>query len=55
MQSHELLGTSLLELGRHEEARAALEVQLGRTPARASIIEGLTIAAEALGDETASN
>lgn len=51
--SYELLGETLLELGRHDEAVAAFKKQLARTPRRTQVLEGLADASEALGKTAA--
>jgi tetratricopeptide (TPR) repeat protein len=55
VQSHELLGTTLLDLGRYDEAKAALEVQVARTPGRVSSLHALANAVDALAADTAAN
>jgi tetratricopeptide (TPR) repeat protein len=42
MPAHELLGRALLDLGRYDEARAAFEAQLKRTPNRTTTLEALS-------------
>ena len=54
MPPHELLAAELAELGRHADARAAWENQLGRTPKRTQSLLGLAGTAMALGDEVAA-
>jgi len=48
--SHELLGETLLMLGRNEEARRAFEGALARGPRRTASLLGLARTAERLGD-----
>ncbi len=48
--SHELLGETLLELGRNDEARRAFEGALDRGPRRTASLLGLARTAERLGD-----
>ena len=48
--AQEVLGEALLELGRHGEARAALEAALDRAPRRVRSLEGLRRAAAETGD-----
>jgi tetratricopeptide (TPR) repeat protein len=53
--SRELLGETLLRLGRPAEARRAFEAALARAPERTASLEGLERAARAAGDtETAT-
>lgn len=47
----ELLGDLLVEVGRHDEARAAYRAALARSPNRLLSLSGLGQAAEAMGDE----
>ncbi len=49
--SHELLGEVLLDLGHHEDAVAAFEAALERSPRRTASLAGLAHAAAAAGDE----
>lgn len=51
--SIELLGDTLLALGRHEEALEAYRASLDRTPRRALSLVGLQKAADAVGDADA--
>ena len=50
----ELLGETLLDLGRSKQALEAFETSLDRAPKRAMSLIGLQRAAEALGDEVAA-
>lgn len=50
----ELLGETLLDLGRNKEALEAFETSLGRTPKRALSLVGLQRAAAAVGDKNAA-
>lgn len=52
--SHELLGETLLQLGRPREAVRAFKVSLDRTPRRALSFLGLERAAQAAGQEDAA-
>lgn len=50
LPARELLGSMLLELGRHEEARAPYEAALERSPRRFNALYGAGRAAERAGD-----
>jgi len=54
MPAYELLGKTLLELGRAEEAVAAYRTQLDRTPQRTTSLLGLARAHAAAGDVAAA-
>ena len=53
--AYELLGELLLESGRPDEARAAFEKALSRTPDRTAVLVGLMKAAAQLGDRQKEN
>jgi len=53
--AYELLGESLVELGRHQQANEAFRTQLKRTINRTASLAGLAFAAEQLGDSVTAS